>query len=166
MTRGDRCPPGETGDVVVTDFANRVFPIIRYKLGDRGSLMAGECSCGLALPRMAPPDGRVSDVLRLPDGSVMWQQLMTLFSKEPDAVRLFQIHQDADYSIELRVVLGDTPDAQEAVERAAGTLRQRTGGQVPVTVHAVDSLPYTRGKIKYMSSDHSAPGSHSGQDSG
>ena len=161
---GRPLPPGEIGDIVVTDFTNRVFPIIRYRLGDRGSLVAGECSCGVTLPRMAPPDGRVSDVLRLPDGSVLAHRLMAIFSTEPDAVRLFQIHQHADYSIELRVVLGDIPDARAAVDRVADILRERTGGQVPVTVRVVESLPYTRGKIKYLSSDVGAdrPGSLSG----
>ena len=145
--------PGVVGDLVVTDFANRVFPLVRYRMGDRGSLRARRCACGLPFPVMDPPDGRTSDLLRLPDGTVLAGDLMTLFSAEPEAVRLFQIHQQADYEIRLRVVLGDQPDARAAVDRAADVLRVRVHSQVPVTVEEVDTLPYTRGKIRYVLSD-------------
>ena len=41
---GRSLPAGEVGDIVVTDLANRVFPIVRYRLGDRGSLMEGRAN--------------------------------------------------------------------------------------------------------------------------
>jgi phenylacetate-CoA ligase len=150
-------PPGEVGNLVVTDLANRVFPIIRYRLGDRGALRSEVCPCGVNLPLMEPPDGRTVDMIRLPDGTVVGGGLFTLFSGVPDAVSLFQLHQFADHSIRLRVVLGSSPLAREQVEDVAQGLRTRFGNQVPVTVQVVDELPYTRGKLKYVTSEVPPP---------
>ena len=38
--------PGEVGDIVLTDLRNKAMPLIRYRIGDRGLLIAGNCSCG------------------------------------------------------------------------------------------------------------------------
>lgn len=150
---GRPAAPGEVGDIVVTDLANRVFPVIRYRLGDRGSLRAGACACGLPFPLMDPPDGRVTDLIRLPGGAVIGGGLMALFGDEPAAVRQFQIHQTADYTIHLRVVLGEQADALDAVDRAATKVRERLHGQVPVVVEVVESLPALRGKLQYVVSE-------------
>jgi phenylacetate-CoA ligase len=150
---GRSLPVGEVGDIVVTDLTNRVFPIIRYRLGDRGSLIDGTCECGVSLPRMAQPEGRATDVLRLPSGKAMNHRLLGMFGAHPESVRLFQIHQHADYSIAIRVVPGEGPDAERHIEDAVEILRRRVAGEVPVTLEYVDSLPYTGAKTKYVISD-------------
>lgn len=149
---GGPLPAGEIGDILVTDFTNRVFPIIRYRTGDRGSLIDGSCECGVSLPRMAQPEGRAIDILRLPDGTAL-SHITAMFAKHPGSVRLFQVHQLSDYSITVRVVLGDEPDARRDVEEAVDPLRRRIAGEVPLTVEYVDSLPYTGAKTKYVISD-------------
>lgn len=150
---GQPQPPGVVGDLVVTDLANRVFPLIRYRLGDRGALRANPCPCGVTLPLMDPPDGRTVDMIRLPDGTVVAGGLFSIFSSVPTAVRQFRLHQHADHSIELHVVAGDSVDAASDIERAADALRDRLGRQVEVRVTLVRDLPYTGGKWKYVSSD-------------
>jgi phenylacetate-CoA ligase len=146
-------PDGEVGDLVITDLSNRAFPLIRYRLGDRGAMLERRCPCGVNLPLMAPVDGRTTDLLRLPSGATLGHRLMGMFSATPDAVRLFQIHQQADYSIVVRVVPGDVPDAREQIDAAVEVLRQRISYEVPIRIELVSSLPYTRGKIKYVISD-------------
>lgn len=151
--------PGEVGDLVVTDLRNRVFPMIRYRTGDKGILRAEPCPCGRSLPMMEQPQGRVTDNIRLPSGAVLAHRLMGMFGAHPEAVKLFQIHQLADYSITIRVVEGDVVDARAHVEAAVGVLRERISNEVPVRVEYVDSLPYTGGKTKYVISDvTSTPG--------
>lgn len=147
-------PAGVIGNIVVTDLTNRVQPLIRYRLGDRGAMTAEACACGVTLPVMAKPEGRTTDVLRLPSGAALNHRLMAMFSQHSSSVKLFQIHQQADYSIVVRVVPDDsTPDARAHVEDAVQTLRLRVAGEVPVRLEYVESLPYTRGKIKYVISD-------------
>lgn len=150
---GRPAAPGELGDLVITDLANRVFPMIRYRTGDRGILRAEPCACGRALPLMEQPQGRTTDLIRLPSGAVLAHRLMGMFGEHPEAVRLFQIHQQADYSIVVRVVLGDGADARSQVESAVAALRDRIADEVPVRTEVVDALPYTGGKTKYVISD-------------
>lgn len=148
---------GEIGDITITDLRNRVFPLIRYQTGDRGSLVGEPCPCGRPLPLMAALDGRDSDVFHLPSGATLAHQLNGLFASCPDAVRHFQIHQFADYSIVVSVVPGTGPGARARIEKAVDTLRVRTKGEAPVTVDYVDSLPYTGGKVKFVVSDVVTP---------
>jgi phenylacetate-CoA ligase len=76
-----------------------------------------------------------------------------MFAKHPDSVRLFQVHQREDYSITVKVVLGDGADARRHVEEAVEPLRRRIDGEVPITIEYVDALPYTGAKTKYVISD-------------
>ena len=92
-------------------------------------------------------------MIRLPDGTVVAGGLFSIFSAVPNAVRLFRLHQNADFSITLRVVEGDHPHAREQVAGVAQSLSERLRKQVPVSVEFVDSLPYTGGKMKYVTSD-------------
>jgi phenylacetate-CoA ligase len=37
---------GKEGDILISDLNNRVMPFIRYRIGDRGRILASQCSCG------------------------------------------------------------------------------------------------------------------------
>ena len=47
---GDLLPPGESGRILVTLLSNYSFPMIRYDIGDIGTLSHGLCSCGSSIP--------------------------------------------------------------------------------------------------------------------
>jgi phenylacetate-coenzyme A ligase PaaK-like adenylate-forming protein len=59
-------PEGEFGTALLTNLANHVQPIIRYRLGDRVRFVPGGCDCGSALP-VIEVQGRADDVLTLDD---------------------------------------------------------------------------------------------------
>lgn len=68
---GRAAPPGELGEVVVTDLGNHVAPLIRYRTGDlaRAPLQCA-CACGRALPiAVGRLEGRVRDEIRKSDGT-------------------------------------------------------------------------------------------------
>jgi phenylacetate-CoA ligase len=59
-------PAGQLShDVLVTNLANRVQPIIRYRLGDRVAINPESCICGSPFPRIRVI-GRTDDVLLFP----------------------------------------------------------------------------------------------------
>ncbi|MBD8101906.1 phenylacetate--CoA ligase family protein [Plantibacter sp. CFBP 8775] len=147
-------PDGTVGQVVFTDLTNRVFPLVRYRLGDRTARMQGECSCGVTLPRITAVVGRVSEALHLPDGRVIAGEGLTqLFATAPGAVRQFQIHQLADHSIVVRVVSSGADDAPGAIRAAVDRLAAMTSGSVPVSLELVADIPHDRGKVRYIRSD-------------
>ena len=142
---------GEWGRILVTDLENRVFPLIRYEIGDRGRYLTRICPCGVNLPLIDKIRGRISDVIRLPDGgSVSGEYLTTIFDKTPDAVVSFQIKQESNYSLDLLCVLGSDPKAKDTVETVAEKLRILVKNAFPVRVAIVKEIPHDRGKTRFI----------------
>jgi phenylacetate-coenzyme A ligase PaaK-like adenylate-forming protein len=52
-------PDGETGEIVLTSLKERAMPLIRYRTGDLGRLIATPCACGGSLPRLGRVEGRL-----------------------------------------------------------------------------------------------------------
>jgi phenylacetate-CoA ligase len=149
-----RAVSGEVGQVVATDLTNRVFPFVRYRLGDRTRTLDGPCPCGVELPRIDHVIGKVGDGLRLPDGTwIATEAIYQLFSKNPSAVRQFMVHQLADHSIQISCVAGPAPDAASFIDQVVGTLRDRVNHSVPVSYELVDEIRAEGGKIRYVKSE-------------
>ena len=56
------------GRLLVTDLVNRAMPLLRYVIGDRGTLDPEPCPCGDARPVETSLEGRLNDVFFLPSG--------------------------------------------------------------------------------------------------
>jgi phenylacetate-CoA ligase len=100
----DRCREDEpdTGEVLVTDFANGAMPFIRYRNGDVLTIDRAPCSCGRSLPR-AVVQGRSVDMICLRDGT----QLDSVFVHElmdPDHVTHYLFHQRTYDRVDLHIV--------------------------------------------------------------
>lgn len=150
--RPDSGQSREPTDLVITDFANRAFPLVKYAIGDQSQPMSGTCRCGNAFPRIEPVDGRITDTLRLPDGRAITGGLTGLFNKYPNAVQQFQIIQRPDGSILLRCVA--TPNVSiHPIRSARDDLDRIVGGQVPVTYELVDHIPHDSGKSRIVKSE-------------
>lgn len=145
-------PTGQEGEVVVTDLTNRVFPVVRYRLGDISAYLPDVCACGRGLPRLGPISGRSSDAVRLPDGTTIAGALGHIFDDAPLSIRQFEIVQAEDYSVTLRCIPSSGPDAQAGIDGAAARLRTATKGLVPVTVERVDSIAQVGGKMRFIRS--------------
>jgi len=152
---GTLAPDDEVGEIVATDLTNRVFPLIRYRLGDTSKRLSGAGEDGLSLSRIATVAGRTSDALRLPSGSIITGALGHIFDQTPWAIRQFELEQYEDYSVVLRCIPNDHPDAPAAIERATGKLREATRGEVDVRVEVVQTIPHVGGKMRFIRS--SAP---------
>lgn len=149
------CPSGELGKIVVTDLENYLFPLIRYVNGDRGRSVSGRCSCGVTLPLMDKVKGRITDMIRLPNGTAISGDYMTtIFDDVPDAVRQFQVYQKADFSIEILVVPNPTFDGLgKVLEDAAAQMTKAVKDTVPVAVREVAEIPQKGGKLRFVRSD-------------
>lgn len=67
----DGCPlpPGEVGELVVTNLLNWCFPFIRYRTGDMGALSwEADCPCGCQLPVITDFQGRKRRMLVTSEG--------------------------------------------------------------------------------------------------
>lgn len=152
---GLKCSEGEYGDIVITDLENYVFPLIRYRNGDRGRARLGCCGCGIELPLMDKVKGRVSDNVVFPDGTVIsGEYLTTIFDDFPDAVKAFQIQQKIDYSLNLFIVVKpEFRDGEFVFNKVRETLSEKSNGQVPIRIIRVDDIKSDRGKIRFVKSE-------------
>ena len=130
--------PGEVGRLVLTGLVNEEQLLVRYDVGDRGrGGGGGGCPCGRGLPQLAPVEGRVQDVVVLPDGrEVFW--LNPLFYDL--AVVQAQVRQEAEADVRILVVgaegWGDD-DRRRLLDRAA----DRLGADVRIEVESVSAIP-------------------------
>jgi phenylacetate-CoA ligase len=94
---GASAKPGEEGEIVVTELYGELMPLIRYRTGDRGVLSERSCSCGLPFGVLERLSGRVTELLRCPDGSLIDPDLFhPILKSRPDlyaAIRQWRVAQ-------------------------------------------------------------------------
>ena len=65
--RGDPCPPGQAGRVVLTPLHNLLTPLLRYEIMD-DAVPGPSCSCGRGLPVLLRVEGKRRPLFHLADG--------------------------------------------------------------------------------------------------
>lgn len=150
---GQLLPAGHDGSLLVTDFSNEVYPLVRYQMGDRSHALNGPCGCGRVFPRIAPVQGRLADVIKTPSGRRITGGLSGLFLSAPGSIRQMQIVQGADYEISIRYVPTVAGQSVETAEHAVRALRELTAGEVPVRAVEVTAIESVGGKARLVISE-------------
>lgn len=141
-------PMGDTGEIVVTHLDAYAMPLIRYRTGDWGRLRPGRCACGRGLPMMDVVQGRVTDHLRLPDGTVKHALSVIYPLREMRRVRRFRVTQGVDCGVVVEVVADRSGVTRKEV---AGALRAVLGDGVGLEVRFVEEIPALgSGKHRYV----------------
>lgn len=150
------CPPGEVGRIVITDLANHVFPFIRYEIGDVGAMAEDTpCSCGVTLPRLAKVEGRIADLIVLPD-RILTPPNITVLMSDLRGVKSYQLRQDKRDELRLLVVPDDAY-SDSVGQYVVGALRQLAGSNVSVQLELVPEIPVSQsGKRRYVISSVSS----------
>jgi phenylacetate-CoA ligase len=144
---GEETTPGR---VVVTDLVNRAMPLIRYEVGDLATVRSGPCACGRSLPRLGAVHGRITDILRTPDGrKISGISVLDTFMIHIPGIKQAQIVQDEIDHLLLRV-LPDAAFGPPTRARLAETVREVFGSAMRHDVEIVDAIPRTpRGKFQF-----------------
>lgn len=130
---------GQTGDLICTGLLNDDMPLIRYRIGDRGSLSHDDatCPCGRTLPIVSSLDGRIDDMLYSVDGR-RFGRLDPVFKARLPICEA-QIIQETINKVRVRYIpaQGYTPQAGESiVERLQARM-----GKVEVLLEEVKEIP-------------------------
>jgi phenylacetate-CoA ligase len=158
-TDGRLASAGDHGDLVVTNLTNYAFPLLRYRIGDRGRLLDKACSCGRPFPMMDYVAGRVSDQIFLPDGtSIPGEFWTTIFDDWPAAIKGFEVHQARDYTITVRYEPSGQ-DSEKAVGSVGAMLTSKLRGLVALRFVPSALDPNRNGKTRYVVSE--VPREHS-----
>ncbi len=144
---------GVEGDILLTDLENHVFPLIKYRVGDRSMFVNNHSES--PFPMIAPVKGRTSDFTITPSGIVIaGEYLTTIFDEYTDYILQFQVHQLVDYTIDIKVVVRNQDDqTAKMVDEVISLLKMKTNNEVAIKLFYVDYIPHDRGKIRYIKCD-------------
>lgn len=158
---GSTAGPGDVGEVVATNFANRALPLVRYRTGDLAQPAAGRCDCGRQYPLVDQIIGRKGDFIRTPSGAthspILIEFLMDrILLDGRDRFADLQIVQSAIDQLIVRVVPGADYHPED-VENFCRLLDQELAGEVRVTHETVTEIPRTDRQKKSLVISHLEP---------
>ena len=105
---GVKVPNGDHGRIVLTTLVNELMPLVRYQIGDLGTLDAGgTCLCGRTSPVLRWIQGREDDVVVASDGRRMALFVFNLLRGIDDALAV-QVVQRSPKHFLVRAVLAQT----------------------------------------------------------
>jgi phenylacetate-CoA ligase len=100
--------PGETGEIVITDLFGYAAPLLRYRTGDAGAFLAGECACGRAQRRLDLRLARTVELFDV-DGRRYHPEVFTPphgFARFAD-LRGFRVRRTGEREFDVEIVVGD-----------------------------------------------------------
>lgn len=133
--------PAEEGELVVTSFTTHGTPLVRYRVGDRVRLAPKSqvCKCGSPFQIVEYIDGRSSDFIFSRENGRVNLGNISNCTKDVSGIRCFQISQDQENRVEVRLVASPAFDEnqRDVFERA---LRQRLGKEMKIEIFQVDEI--------------------------
>jgi len=150
---GAPCPPGQWGELLITDLENLAMPFIRYQIGDRAAWAPSEtCACGRGLPMLLGVEGRSMDVIRSPAGGVVGGTFWTVLLRSRPGLRQFQVVQEADGAITVRYV-PDESFTPGVLDYFTTRVRETLGDSMAVRYDRVEKIRLSAsGKLRLVES--------------
>lgn len=144
---------GQKGALVLTGLMNFSMPLIRYVIGDVGSLVDGKCSCGREMPLAGPVEGRKDDVIVTAEGRLMPRAGLDQIHEFVQNIERCQLVQRKIGEVTVRVQPRSgfsEADSTELVRQ----LRKRLGSGTAIEIEPVEKLELTpTGKQRFIVSE-------------
>jgi phenylacetate-CoA ligase len=88
------------------------MPLIRYRVGDTGAFLTGDCACGRMLPLMEVSVAKESDKVILANGNCYSSELfdyinLAVLKKFPSSIHQFRVTQKAHDFFVIEIVAGN-----------------------------------------------------------
>ncbi len=107
---------GERGEVVGTNLHSFAMPFIRYRLGDIVTKGFETCRCGQPFSTIRAIQGRMLDYFQLPGGRMIHPYEISLLFYDAPWIRQYQLTQESEDRVVLRIVPHRTPTIQEIAQ--------------------------------------------------
>lgn len=133
---GRPAPPGEPGEIVITDLYSHEAPFIRYATGDIAVMSSRRCPCGRTLPMLERIEGRSNDSIVAPDGRVINSLALIYAVREIEGIERFRIHQKAVDCFHVQLVRN-----QNMPDDAEQRLRQKWSALLRAPLHLTFEYP-------------------------
>ena len=153
----------DDGRILLSNLVNRATVLLNYPIGDVGAITDEPCPCGRTFRRLAELEGRVEDILTLPDGrAVHPRQVWAVFKDDP-AVLQYQLTQVEPDRFTLRLTTVDDAGLR-GDERPRGGRRcgRMLGDGARIDVSRRDELEQRQGKFRAVAAAPTARGTAQG----
>jgi phenylacetate-CoA ligase len=134
-------PDGVEGNLVATLLVNRAMPLLRYRIGDRGSLLTGRCDCGHPFPLLGVVTGRRADVMVLAGGRRVSPYALTCAMERVGDVLRYQVIQLEPARLRVSAILDPGADRSRIAGRIRSVMRGEIAHFLETEVEFVDRLP-------------------------
>lgn len=125
---GNPAPAGETGELVLSNLVNRGSVLLNYRIGDLGAITEEPCTCGRTTRRLAELEGRVNDLVELPDGRLVGVYgISAAVTGVPNVLR-YRLVQRAPRTFELELAMVEPAAFDDAARRAVEALHRLLPG--------------------------------------
>ncbi len=148
-------PENEKGNIIITDLINYTMPLIRYKIGDFGSINYSPCSCERGLVRLNNVQGRIIDFFKNEAGELIYGDFFTHLFYFKENVKQFQVYQKTVNLIDISIVtLNKKPLSSSIEEDLKNKMLMVMGDNCIINFKYVDYInPSFSGKYRYTISD-------------
>jgi phenylacetate-CoA ligase len=134
-------PRGVEGNLVATVLVNRAMPLLRYRIGDRGSLLEERCECGHPFPLLGVVTGRRADMLVLEGGQRISPYALTCAMEQVGEVLRYQVTQLEPARLRVRAILDGDADRSDVAGRIRAVIHGEVAPYLQTDVEFVDRLP-------------------------
>lgn len=150
---GETVAAGQQGEVVISNLINRASVLLNYPIGDVASLSDRPCPCGRTFRLMSELEGRVEDILKLPDGRFVHPRAIWQVFKPDREVLQYQVIQRETNRFQVFLATVDEPTFRRTRARALPGLRVLLGDKARIEAHWRPELDFrTGGKFRAVAS--------------
>jgi len=149
---------GQTGEIYLTHLKNDYMPLIRYRVGDMGGPLPGDCPCGRGLPLMQVLVGKESDIVRLADGKSYSSEIfdyinLAVIKSYPSSILQFRAVQKRLDRFEIEIVAG-SGQWEQGKKLFEQLMKRQLGRNISVRFNKVTTIKREpSGKLRYFISD-------------
>jgi phenylacetate-CoA ligase len=140
---------GVEGEIVVTGLVNDLMPLVRYRIGDVGRMLGERCSCKRALRLYELTEGRLDDVLELPDGRRVGPRTLAPRIEELRGFHQYRVRQSRPDAIEVLLVRDASNPVSGLEQQVSNVITEALGTGVTIQVRSVPEIKLSaRGKLR------------------
>lgn len=148
----DNLQPSMEGELLVTSFATKGTPLVRYRIGDRIKLSPDSmsCKCGSHFPLVERIDGRSNDFLYSSSKGKVYTVSLIDSTKGIDGLLYFQAIQNQKDEITIKLVVNKKFN-QLQENNFISNVRLRVGDMININIEYVNEItPEKSGKFRII----------------
>lgn len=139
------------GKIIITNLIGFAMPLIRYEIGDMGSIDLSQCPCGRGLIRLDMVYGRIVDIFKNEKGELIDGEYFTHLFYFLENIKKFQIIQEKLDFININIVTIDNNKLNNSIEEdLCKKIKIVMGTNCQIKFNYVyDIDPHSSGKFRY-----------------